>query len=128
MSRKNRRYKRNNHKNIFGIFLIVFVVAAILSLVACYMFQTSSNSKINQSTHCQLNGNSSITTILIDETDRLNPIQQTSLRNELQKVRDEVPKNGKLEVYVISNTKTHVLRPILRLCNIMTPTFRTTKI
>lgn len=117
MSRKNRRYKRRNNKNIFGVFLIVFVVIAIISLITFYMYQTSSNSKINQSTYCPLNGNSSITTILIDETDRLNPIQQASLRNELRKVRDEVPKNGKLEVYVISNTKTHVLHPILSICN-----------
>ena len=101
MSRKNRRSKRKNHKNTLGILLIAFVVFAIIGAVAFYAYQTSSNNKIDQVTFCPMNGNTSITSILIDETDRLNPIQQASLRNELQKIRDEVPKNGKLEVYLI---------------------------
>lgn len=117
MSKKNRRHKRKNNKNILGVFLIAFVVVVIISLITFYSFKTSSNNKIDKSTYCRSDGNDSITAILIDETDRLNAIQQASLRNELQKIRDEVPKNGKLEVYLVSNTKRHILHPILSICN-----------
>jgi hypothetical protein len=117
MSKKNKKYKRKNNKNVFGIFLMFIVFAIIISLIAYYRHQSSSNKKINQSTYCPVDGNSSITVILIDGTDKLNPIQQASLRNELQKVRDEIPKNGKLEIYLVNNTKEHVLKPILNICN-----------
>lgn len=117
MSRRNRRSKRKNQKNAVGIVLIVFVVLAIIGAVAFYEYQTSSSNKIDHATFCPINGNTAITSILIDETDRLSPVQQASLRNELQKIRDDVPKHGKLEVYLISNTRQHVLHPILSICN-----------
>ncbi|QLZ68963.1 hypothetical protein FOLKNPGA_01743 [Legionella sp. PC1000] len=115
--RSSRRSKRVRKKNIFGASLIFLVLICISVAVSVYLSQKKNSINIDPTTFCPVNGSPFVTAILIDETDQLSPIQQASLKNELQKIRDEIPKYGKIEVYLIGNTKKNLLKPILSLCN-----------
>lgn len=117
MRRSNRRSKRIRNKNIVGIGLIAFVLICILSIFTLYFFLKKTSITIDPNTFCPVNGATSITAILIDETDPLSPIQQASLKKELLKIKNQIPTHGKIEVYLIGNTQEQVLSPILSFCN-----------
>lgn len=59
----------------------------------------------------------SVTVALIDLTDSINPVQAAALRNALLKVRDSVPKFGRLEIYPLAPTKTTAIVPLFAACN-----------
>lgn len=115
--KNNRSSKRVRQKNLFGSSIIILVTICIITALSIYYLKINNTIKTAPSTFCPINGSSSVTAILIDETDQLSPVQQASLKNELQKIRDQIPKYGKIEVYLIGNTQRSLLQPILSLCN-----------
>ncbi len=115
--RKSRRTKRAQKKNIGGYILIAVVAIA---LVAAFVVQNSKRQeagRFDKATYCPKDGDISVTVIMIDQTDPLSPIQQASLRNELEKVRDEIPTHGKLEIYAVGTTVSETLKPVFSMCS-----------
>ncbi len=114
MSRYKKRARKNNN---IGIIMIAVVAVA---LVAAFVVQNSKRQEANRfdkATFCPKNGDTSITVIMIDQTDPLSPVQQASLRNELEEVRDKIPTHGKLEVYAVGTTVSQTLKPVFSMCS-----------
>ncbi|WP_155970067.1 hypothetical protein [Nitrospira japonica] len=68
-------------------------------------------------TGCPKDGYESITSVLVDLTDPINPVQEAALQNALLKVRDEVPKYGRLEIYPLKPTITTAIEPLFFGCS-----------
>ena len=110
--RKSRKIAQNN---IWGY--VFGSIAALFFLSVFLLKQTQIKEDYNFETFCPVKGPQSVTTVIIDQTDSLSPIQQTSLRNELQKLKDQIPYHGKLEIYPIGSTVSEVIRPVFQMCN-----------
>lgn len=115
--RRSRRAQRAQKKNLWGYILIAAVVTVLIAAFIIQSIKSREVTQFDKTTFCLKDGAHSITVIMIDQTDALSPIQQASLRNQLQKVQNEVPKNGKLEVYAVGNTVTKALKPVFTMCN-----------
>lgn len=60
---------------------------------------------------------SEVLVILLDLSDRLDEPQRLQLNNELDRIRDSVPKWGRIEVYVVGRDQKDVVSPTEPLCN-----------
>jgi hypothetical protein len=58
-----------------------------------------------------------IVAVLVDLTDSLTPLQSSSLKNALLKIKNEVPKYGRLEVYPLRPTTQSTIAPLFEGCN-----------
>lgn len=66
---------------------------------------------------CPGTGEASLTAVLVDLTDPLTVAQRQDFLNQLERVRNEVPKFGRLTLYKVDATKEKLLAPVLDLCN-----------
>lgn len=115
--RKNRRAQRAQKKNMGGFILIGVVAVALLAAFAVQTAKHQEADRFDKTTFCPKDGDTSITVIMIDQTDPLSPVQQASLRNELEKVRDGIPTHGKLEIYAVGTTVSETLKPVFSMCS-----------
>lgn len=115
--RRSRRAQRARKKNLGGYILIAVVAVALVAAFAVQSMKSKEAAQFDKITFCPKDGAHSVTAIMIDQTDALSAIQQASLRNELQKVQDEIPTHGKLEIYAVGNTVSKTLAPVFSMCN-----------
>jgi hypothetical protein len=115
--RRNRRQEKIQRKNTIGILLIVSV-AILLGVAFFYqMLDSAQRENIDKNTFCPKRDLAAITAVMIDVTDPLSAIQQASLKNELQKIRDGVNAREKLEIYTVGDTASQTLTPAFSMCN-----------
>jgi len=58
-----------------------------------------------------------VTAVLLDLSSTLSEVQKLDLKNELTRVRDTVPRFGRIEIFAVDDQAPRVLEPILKLCN-----------
>jgi hypothetical protein len=103
--------------NVVGSILIgccLFVAGAVLLYSQT---QKSALAAIDKTTMCPRDLLESVTAILIDNTDSLTPIQKASLRNELTKVLDSIPKSGRLDIYSVQSTQGGTIKASFSMCS-----------
>jgi hypothetical protein len=66
---------------------------------------------------CPAQGEDSLTVVLVDLTDPLSVAQKQDLTNQLERIRNGVPKYGRITLYKVAATDKDLLRPVLDLCN-----------
>lgn len=72
---------------------------------------------IDPSTECPQDHLDSVTVVLVDLTDQINPVQAAALKNALQKIRDGIPQYGRLEIYPLTSTQKSAIQPLFAACN-----------
>lgn len=77
----------------------------------------SSERPVDRETGCPADAYDSITVALIDLTDPVNPVRAAALRNALLKVRNEVPKFGRFEIYPLEPITTATIQPLFAGCS-----------
>jgi hypothetical protein len=98
--------------------LLIFGVLATLIAGGVFYYQTMSTSqKIDKNTFCPTNGPKEILVVLIDRTDDLETVQREALRRHLEDLREEIPRNGLLEIYSVGPIGKDLIRPEFKLCN-----------
>lgn len=102
-------------KNLIGIILIVAVLAA--GALAFYFYQSIPRDPYNQVTGCPSNGGISLAVVVIDGSDTIAPRQQAFLRNQLDALRDDIPRDGALEVFRLGTDTERLLEPVVSVCN-----------
>lgn len=118
MSRRpNRRAQRTKKKIIGGYALIAVVAVALVGAFAVQNMKRQDADQWDKETFCPKVGDIAITAVMIDQTDPLSAIQQASLRNELEKIRDQIPTHGRLEIYSVGNTVSDTLMPVFAMCS-----------
>jgi hypothetical protein len=58
-----------------------------------------------------------ITVVLLDLSSTLSDVQRLDVKNELTRVRDALPRFGRVEVFAVDDRAPRVLEPVLALCN-----------
>jgi len=58
-----------------------------------------------------------VTVVLLDLSSTLSDVQKLDVRNELARLRDTVPRFGRIEIFAVDDRAPRIVEPILRLCN-----------
>jgi hypothetical protein len=58
-----------------------------------------------------------VTVVLLDLSSTLSEVQKLDLKNELARLRDRVPRFGRIEIFAVDDRAQRLVEPILRLCN-----------
>lgn len=112
-SRTSNREKRKNLGLAFGFIGISIIVGIVWVSVA----QNLARREVDLTTGCPKDKYESVTAVLIDLTDPISPVQSAALRNALLKIKAEVPKFGRLEIYPLKSVATSAIEPIFMGCS-----------
>ena len=121
--RRNRRRVRRRSgstiwKYILGVILIILVVAALAAVFYIYYSKQKSHVALDEDTNCPTSSPPShITALVVDATDALNQVQQSSVRNVVDQLVAEIPRFGALAIYVVSTDSETQSHPIFYRCN-----------
>ena len=115
MSRRKR--SRRDKGSVRGIIFIVITVLVLGGGAAAGIYFNMTKRAINPQTGCPTGAFDTITTVLIDLTDPVTPVQGAAIKNILLKVRDTVPKFGRLEVYPLESVATKTIDPLFAACS-----------
>jgi hypothetical protein len=118
MSRRRRGRQRGNGGQIV---LIVVLAATLVLLVGglSWLFVKARAEYVprDQASLCPLSGYTSQTLVLVDTTDALAPVTQTQVLNKLRDLVAAIPKDGLLELRLLSADAART-RPVMApLCN-----------
>lgn len=80
------------------------------------MYVQSSHRSLDATTLCPADP-SSITVLLVDVTDPMNTPQRQDFMNQLAKLKNSIPRYGKLIVAKVDATATSLLTPVIVRCN-----------
>ena len=98
--------------------MIIIVIAVLAGIFYMYSSQMKSHVALDANTNCPTSSlPSHITALIVDTTDSLNPIQQSSLRNAIDQLVAEIPRYGALAIYVVSSDPEAQSQPIFYRCN-----------
>ena len=105
-------------QKVFGIVLIVTATMLAAGIIGWAVYTEQSTIAIDDETMCPLNtAPAEVTTVLVDASDLLSPVQVQGIRNEIEGYRNNVPRYGALEIYAVGQTQSEVLTPLFKACN-----------
>lgn len=117
MRRRAFRNSREHKITVRGVVLGIIGLLMLAGIVFVYVKQSLSARAIDQATNCPKDRFDSITVVLIDLTDQINPVQAAALKNALRMIRNEVPIFGRLEIYPLEPVTTSAIKPRFVGCN-----------
>jgi hypothetical protein len=122
MAREKNRQRRLRHKaaaagNRNGFIILGICALVVIGLGYLYVKAQAGIVERDATTLCPESGPTSVTTVIIDRTDTVNPVQRTLLVDKFNELRASVPKGGLLEIYTVNPVKQEVLKPEFSLCN-----------
>ena len=115
----SRRRRRRSSQNDTARAWIIGIIAVLLlgSMGAAGVYLNMTKRPVDRATGCPTDGYDDITVALIDLTDPITPVQAAALRNALLKVRNEVPKFGRFEIYPLRSTAISAIEPLFAGCS-----------
>lgn len=118
-SREARHKNRSQDKHMKGIVILVATFLLIASIFGYNFYLSKGIRKIDPISLCPVEPTSSdsITAVLIDISDSLSVAQKKDLQNQLDMLRDTIPRYGRLEIYTVSDPGSSLLSPNVSLCN-----------
>lgn len=117
MPRRDRHGRKRIGADLLGIVLCLFVVLSMGTAVFFKSTVDKQSKAFNKDTACSKTGSTSVTAIIIDNTDNLSEIQKASLRSKLKAVIERVPKHGKLDIYPVGATTSSIVSAGFSRCN-----------
>jgi hypothetical protein len=105
------------NSNALGWILGIGGGLAIAGIVAVGVSLSMNTRNVDRASGCPSDRYDSVTAVMIDLTDPLNPVQGAAMRNALMKVRDSVPKFGRLEIYPLASTASSAIKPVFAACS-----------
>lgn len=120
MAERTRRSDQRNQgqtiKAVVGIFVAVAVLAAMFG---AYIYASSTNPELDKQTLCPIDQKkiTSLTVLLVDVTDPMNLPQRQDFINQLDKLAEGIPRNGKLVITKVDPVSEHLLHPVITVCN-----------
>jgi hypothetical protein len=95
---------------------IVGVLAVVIVIGAIYFTVASSRRSLDPETLCPTRADS-VTVLLVDVTDPMNTAQRQDFANQLAKLKNSIPRYGKLIVAKVDATGEKLLTPVITRCN-----------
>ena len=114
-SERNRSRARDNK----GIVIILITFLLVTFILVYNIHLSKSVRKLDSVSLCPVDPlpTDSVTVVLIDISDSLSITQKKDLENQLDKIRDAIPRHGRLEIYTVSDLDGSLLVPSVSLCN-----------
>jgi len=117
-----KKSKKSHHKDEEFPLVVIPVGITILVLIAIFFFiffnKKSANENIDHETFCVKENLAQKTLILVDTSDKLNPIQKTALNERLWSYVKNIEKNNhQILVFSVENIKDKIMEPMLKICN-----------
>lgn len=79
---------------------------------------TAASRLIDYATGCPKDGEySAIFAVLLDTTDSLSAVQQEIVQKKLEDLAENLPRYGKLDVFVVRESSHRLIEPLLQVCN-----------
>jgi hypothetical protein len=102
--------------------LIGGIVLAIGALVAggTWLYVKSEQLRVvaDAETLCRADGAlPEVTVVLLDLSSALSDVQKLDVKNELTRIRDAIPRFGRIEIFAVDDRAPRVPEPLLKLCN-----------
>jgi hypothetical protein len=102
--------------------LIGGILLAIGALLAggAWLYMKSNELRVvaDERTLCRVDGQMpEATVVLLDLSSTLSSVQQLDVKNELTRLRDTVPRFGRLEIFAVDDRAARLIEPVLALCN-----------
>ena len=113
---KSASARRNTQRSRNAWMVIVLVVAAVGGLMAVYFSVKSKQLALDEITLCPPDPES-LTVLLVDVTDPMNLPQRQDFMNQLDRLRDSIPRYGKLSVVKVDAMSSRLLKPVIERCN-----------
>lgn len=122
MTRKSRRKPRATREaqgNLYGRLLIGLVIVTLFGLGYSLWTHKQQHRVLDPVTQCPKEpmDSDSITALLVDMTDGMTVAQMKDFQNQLEAVRDNIPKYGRLEIFSVDSTTGSLLNPVVSVCN-----------
>lgn len=95
---------------------IVFVVAVVLMAGGAYFAVASGRRSLDAETLCPATADS-LTVLLVDVTDPMNTAQRQDFANQLARLKNAIPRYGKLIVAKVDATGDRLLAPVITRCS-----------
>jgi len=114
--RKSAASRRAASQKRWALVKIAAVVVAIAAFGAIYYTVSSSNRRLDEATLCPTHPDSN-TVLLVDVTDPMNVAQRQDFFNELQRLKNSIPRFGRLSVIKVDSASEHLLSPVIERCN-----------
>ncbi len=119
-SRKS-RYKTKNRRNPSGGKVFLFITIALIMIGAITLFSIISHKaqvKSDVETLCPKNRPiSELVVLLLDLSDEFSEPQKIAVLNEIDQIKQNLYKFGKIVVFTVDNDLSRVKKPIFQLCN-----------
>ena len=100
--------------------LLLMGIVAILSCVGgavIYSVFLNTQIELDANTGCPIDGPTSRTIIVIDQTDTFTPVQAVDIQNQFEAYKNSIPRYGELVVYTIGSQVEAIQKPVIRACN-----------
>lgn len=115
-SRATATARREGRETRMGIFLILLVIAVVLAVGFAFWRVTSDRKALDDTTLCPPDP-VSLTVLLVDVTDPMTIPQRQDFMNQLAKLKNSIPRYGKLVVVKVDSTEANLLAPVIVRCN-----------
>ncbi|TAL34957.1 MAG: hypothetical protein EPN98_07825 [Phenylobacterium sp.] len=99
-----------------GLFKIAGVAVAVAAVGVLYYSVMSGRKALDPETLCPAEP-TSMTVLLVDVTDPLNPAQRQDFMNQLAGLKNSIPRYGQLTVAKVDATSDKLLAPVIVRCN-----------
>jgi hypothetical protein len=118
---KNPKSKKSKEDEIPWFALggfILFAISLILIFLTTYCSKQSQLENIDKETLCNIDKIEQLTIFVIDTSDKLTPIQQTSLNERLWNYVNNIEKNNhQIQVFSVDKINEKILEPLIKICN-----------
>ena len=117
MRRRQRGGRRQAHEARKAWIIGISAAVLLLGLASAGAYLHFTKRSTDRATGCPKDSYDSITVALVDLTDPVNPVQAAALRNALLKIRNGIPKYGRLEIYPLKPVTTSTIEPLFAGCS-----------
>lgn len=117
MPRIRSSQRREKQERRLAILITSLAVLILGSLCAGYFWVSSGRSEVDAETLCPKSGPVAITVVLLDMTDPLTAIQQAAFKNEVERLKSQIPRQGEFEIYSIAPMTDTPLTAEFTACN-----------
>lgn len=108
--------QRNAKRSRRAWVLIAFVGLVVVGFSAAFLTLKSKQRILDQVTLCPPDPDS-LAVLLVDVTDPMNLAQRQDFLNQLERLRNSIPRYGKLSIVKVDAASSRLLTPVIERCN-----------
>jgi hypothetical protein len=98
--------------------LAATLVALTVAFGGLYWKSQSLMVDVDKETHCAVKqAPPEVLVVLLDVSDQLSEPQLIKIENEVERLRDSLPRWGRIETYVVARSGERLTAPVIQLCN-----------